>query len=171
MKAKGLRPMRHYASLAAILCVPLLFASHAWAEEAADRAAIGRAITALNEPSNEPSQQAAIFTADGDAASELALLRRTNPPFRILGPSEGSVSLPTVTISKEPWGEARLNFPAIEPRTANRSITFITPDVALAEGAFAYLDGATPQSTPLLFVMKREGNVWKIASLRVLAPR
>ncbi len=77
-----------------------------------------------------------------------------------------------MTISKEPWGEARINFPAIEPRTTNRSITFVTPDVALAEGAFAYLDGApTGQSTPLLFVMKWEGGDWKVASLRVLAPR
>ena len=157
MKAKGLQLTRHRASFA-ILCVPLLFASYASAEEAADRAAIGRVIAALNESSNEPSQQAAIFTADGNAASELALLRRVNRPFRIVGPSEGSVAMPTVTISKEPWGEARINFPPAESRTANRSITFITSDVAMAEGACTYLDATSP-STPLLFVMKREGRL------------
>ena len=158
--------MRHYASLTAILCAALFVASYASADEAADRVAIGRAIATLNE-----SPPDALFTAVGNAASELALLRRSNPPFRIVGPSERSVSGPTVTISKEPWGEARINFPAIEPRTVDGSIVFITPDIALAEGALAYQDAATTQTTPLLFVMKREGGEWKIASLRVLAPR
>ncbi len=158
--------MLHYASLTTLLCVPLFVASYASADEVADRAAIGRTIATLNES----SQHDALFTADGNAASELALLRRVNPPFRIVGPSDGSVAVPTVTISKEPWGEARIDFPAAEPRTVNRSITFITPDVALAEAACTYLD-ATTQATPLLFVMKREGGDWKIASLRVLAPR
>ena len=137
----------------------------------ADRAAIGGAIAALNESTNEPSQRAAIFAADGNAAAELARLRRVNPAFRIVGPAEGSVPLSTITISKEPWGEARINFP-IEPPTVRPSITFVTPDVALAEGAVAYLDDHfTPQSIPLLFVMKREGGDWKIASLRLLSPR
>jgi hypothetical protein len=172
MKAKGLRPMRHYARLAATLCVPLFFASYASAEEAGDRAAISRTIEALNESSNDPSQQAALFTADGSAASELALLRRTNPPFRIVEPSERRAREITVTISKEPWGEARINFPTIEPPAERPSVTFVTPDVALAEAACVYVDGdATRQATPLLFFMKWEGDVWKIASLRVLAPR
>ena len=121
--------MRHYASLTAILCAALFVASYAAAYEAADRVAIGRAIATLNE-----SPPDALFTAVGNAASELALLRRSNPPFRIVGPSERSVSGPTVTISKEPLGEARINFPAIEPRTVDGSIVFITPDVALARG-------------------------------------
>jgi len=159
-----------YASLTAILCVPLFFASYASAEEAADRAAISRAIAALNEPSNEPAPHNALFTKDGNAAEELARLRRVNPPFRIVVPESGSVAMPTVTISHEPWGEARINFPAIEPRTVDRSITFVTSDVALAEGACAYQDAAT-QPVPLLLVMKKEGEDWKIASLRVLAPR
>jgi hypothetical protein len=164
--------MRHFASLTAILCVPLFFVSHAWADEAADRAAIGRAIASLNESSNEPSQHNALFTADGNAASELALLRRVNPPFRIVGPSQESIPIGAVTISHEPWGEARINFPAMESRTIDRSIVFITPGVALAEGACAYQDdAAATQTTPLLFVMKKEGDDWKIASLRVLAPR
>jgi hypothetical protein len=161
--------MRH-ANLTAILCIPLFFASYALADEAADGAAIGRAIAALNESSNEPAQHDALFMKDGNAASELALLRRVNPPFRIVGPSGSSAPMPTVTISHEPWGEARISFPPVELRTADRSIMFITPDVALAEGACMYHDAATP-TIPLLFVMKKEGGDWKIASLRVLAPR
>ncbi len=163
--------MLRYAGLT-FLCVPVFLASHAWADEAADRLEIGRVIAMLNEPSNVPSQSAALFTADGNAASELARLRRVNPPFRIVGPAEDSGPVPSITISKEPWGEARIDFPTGEPRTVDRSIVFITPDVALADGACMYLDDcATTPATPLLLVMKREGGEWKIASLRVLAPR
>ena len=42
--------MRHFASMKALLCVPLLFAPYAFADEAAERIAIGRVITTLNEP-------------------------------------------------------------------------------------------------------------------------
>ena len=55
-------------------------------------------------------------------------------------------------------------------RESRPSIAFITPDVALAEGACTYEDDhATKQTSPLLFVMKKEGDDWKIASIRVLA--
>jgi hypothetical protein len=84
-------------------------------------------------------------------------------------------------ISHEPWGEATIDFPGrwphatmevVNPRIVSRTIRFITPDVALAEGACVYReDGGGTRFTPLLFVMKREGGGWKIASLRVLAPR
>jgi hypothetical protein len=86
-----------------------------------------------------------------------------------------------VTISHEVWGEAAINFPGVgsitfeemvNPRIVSGAMRFITPDVALADGACRYNgDSAATQSTPLLFVMKREGGDWKIASLRVLAPR
>ena len=73
----------------------------------------------------------------------------------------------TVTISHEPWGEATINLPGRESRT---SIAFITADVALAEGACTYEDDHSgSQTTPLLFVMKKEGDGWKIAFIRVLA--
>src|SRR5579862_3658482 len=156
--------MRHFASMKALLCVLLLFAPYAFADEAADRIAIGRAITTLNEP----LQHSALFTGDGRAYSEFERLRRANPlAFRIIGPAADPVSHPTVTISHEPWGEATINLPGRESRP---SIAFITPDVALAEGACTYEDDhAGSQTTPLLFVMKKEGDDWKIASIRVLA--
>ena len=86
-----------------------------------------------------------------------------------------------VIISHEPWGEATINFPGIgsitsveilNPQITASAIRFITPDVALADGACTYKDdGTTTQTTPLLFVLKREGDDWKIASLRLLVPR
>jgi hypothetical protein len=172
--------MRHYASVRAILCLPLLLASYASADEAADRVAIDRAIAALNEL----PQRAAVFTED--ASSELKRLPNVMPrAFRTLGPQDDRASLPridrpTVTISHEVWGEATINIPGatsltaleiLNPRIANGAIRFITPDVALTDGAWTYEDGSgVTQTTPILFVMKKEGDNWKIASLRVLAP-
>jgi len=172
--------MRHNASVKAILCVPLFFAAYAYADQASDRVAIDRTIAAMN---NLP-QRGALFTQDADASSELARLPKIRP-VAILGPAADADPLPrthqpTVTISKEPWGEATVNFPGtvslpplniLNPRIVSGAIRFITPDVALAEGAWIYDDGVVMRSVPLLFVMKREADAWKIASLRVLAPR
>ncbi len=143
----------------ALLFVPLLLVSNAFADEAADRVAIGHSIMALNEP----TQINALFTGDG--RSEYERLREANPVgFRIIAPAANPVR-PTVTISHEPWGEATINF-----QNAHPSVAFITPDVALAEGACGYQDSkATMHTTSLLFVMKKVGDAWKIASIRVLA--
>jgi hypothetical protein len=174
--------MRHYPRVKAVLYLPLFFAAYASADEAADRVAIGRAIATLNEL----PQRAALFTEDASASFELERLWKGVPlAFRILEPSRDPVSLPqaerpTVTISHEPWGEATINLPGmgslpaleiLNPRIVSRTIRFITPDVALADGAWTYKDGATTQTIPLLFVMKKEEGNWKIASLRLLAPR
>jgi hypothetical protein len=171
--------MRHYATVKATLCLPLLLASYAWADEAADRVAIDRAVAALNEL----PQRADVFT--DDAYSELERLPNVKPrAFRIPGPQDDRVSLrrtdgPTVTISHEIWGEATINIPGVapvpaleilNPRITNGAIRFITPDVALTDGAWTYEgDSGTTQAIPVLFVMKKEGDNWKIASLRVLA--
>ena len=160
--------MRHFAGMKALLCAPLLLAPYAFADEAAERIAIGRVITTLNEP----LQHSALFTGM-DVYSEFERIRTANPlAFRIIGPAADPEVMartgdPTVTISHEPWGEATINLPGRESRP---SIAFITPDVALAEGACTYEDDhAGSQTTPLLFVMKKEGDDWKIASIRVLA--
>ena len=158
----------------ALLCLPLLFASFASADEVTDRDAIRGVIATLNDATLNDSPSAA-FAANSDAASELARLRQLHPAdFRLIAPPEDSsvqTSNPTVVISKDPWGEARIDFSTVSARV-NRSITFVEPDVALAEGAYAYRDtSAMLQTTPLLFVMRREGDGWKIAALRALAAR
>ena len=176
--------MRHYSGVKALLWLPLLFGACAWADEAADRAAIGRAIGALNEF----PQRADLFTADADGRSVLEQLSKGERLVYQMRPRAGdpvpssSSDHPTVTISHEPWGEATINFPGIGPLTASvemlnphmvsSAIRFITPDVALADGVCTHKDDSTTtQTTPVLFVMKKEGDDWKIASLRVLAPR
>jgi len=149
-------------------------APYVLAEESADRAAIERTIAALNEQPVRPT----LFTGDASASSELARL----PP--VLWPQFSvwvgtRASHPTVTISHEPWGEATIGFavpnsPKMEilnPRLAGGPVSFITPDVATVDGTWTYNDGTALQIIPILFVMKREGADWKIASLRVLGPR
>jgi hypothetical protein len=57
----------------------------------------------------------------------------------------------------------------VNPRIESNSILFIADGVALAAGTWTYRDGANSVTTPLLFLMKRDGAVWKIAAVRALA--
>jgi hypothetical protein len=158
--------MRHRITLKAILCVPLLAAPYALADESADRVAIGVAIAGLNEVARGSPP-----FAEGADTSELDRLKTDSRG--VSGPP-----VPTVTISHEPWGEATINFPGtqpplaleiLNPRIVCRVIRFIMPDVALADGAWTYVGRDATMEKPLLFVMRREGNTWRIASLRILA--
>jgi len=47
---------RHYRSMKPILCLSLLFSACMWADEAADRAAIEKVISAFNEPAGARTQ-------------------------------------------------------------------------------------------------------------------
>ncbi len=171
---KGPGVTRHSVRVKTSLCLPLLFASYTLADESADRAAIGRVIAGLNEL----PRRAALFTEDSDALTELGRLPKVAPvEYRVRRP--GGADRPTVTISHEPWGEAAIDFPgmptsveSVNPRIVSNAIRVLTPDVALADGAWTYKarDGTT-QTIPLLFVMKKEGDDWKIAALRILPPR
>jgi hypothetical protein len=155
----------------ALLCLPLVLAAAAWADEAADRTSIERVIAAVNQV---PAPDG-IFTADSDAAEALKRVWKDKSVRYRFGPrSLSSPGAPTVVISHEPWGEATIGWPVpptemMNPRIVSRSIRFLTPDVALAEGACVYEAAGSTHTTPLLFVMKKEGETWKIASLRVLA--
>src|SRR4051812_15833323 len=162
--------MRHCAGTRLILVVQVLFASGASADEVADRIAIVHSISTLNEsPPHVP-----LFTEEGNGSVEFERLRNANPRlFRIVAPGQDSTmrtDRPSVTISHEPWGEATLNSPSQLPGDSSRNITFVTSDVALAQGFCTFEDNdGIRQTKVLLFVMKKE-NGWKIASIRVLAP-
>jgi hypothetical protein len=158
-----------------LLCMPLLlFAVRAWADESTDRVAIGRIIAALNETPPQPD----LFTADSDSSSQLERLwkgKRLSFRPRTL-PTAPEPSSPgdrtSVTISHEPWGEATIKVPPMElinPRIVSRVIRFITNDVALVEGGCIYEVADGTRTTPLLLIMKREGDIWRIAALRLLA--
>lgn len=138
----------------ALLCLPLLFAACAWADESAERQDIDRVIASVND--NPP---AATFTADSDARPTLERLR---PWAKERG------RRPAVVISHDPWGEATISWTGPCGPIVSRTIRFITPDVALADATCGYGDSS---GLPLLFVLKKERADWKIASLRILAPR
>lgn len=129
-----------------ILCVSLLLASSAIADEAVDRASIATTISWLNGSVLDGD----LFTADFPDSA--ALLRGVQGNF-------GG----RVVISKESWGEATW-LPALAPRIPRfviQSVRFVTPDVALVDG----IDRQN-ESGSVLFVMKREGIAWRIASFR-----
>jgi len=172
--------MRHIRNMKAFVCLATLLAVGAWADEPADRAAIARTIAALNE---EPPREG-IFTADAGGNHEIQQLFKGKT--LVLGPLSLSgrqaplpVGKPTVIIAHEPWGEATINMPPgmvsvriQDPHIATTGIRFITEDVAVADAVFVYQGAdkqAAAQTTPLVFVMKREGEAWKIAALRVVA--
>ena len=146
----------------AILCLPLFLASFACADEVSDRAAITRTIVALNELPPRTSEIAESPTAASELSGLLIATAEVRP-----------AASPTVTISHEPWGEATINFPGIEVlryRVATATMRFLTPDVALVDGYWTRTDGPF-LFKPVLFVMKKVGDAWKIASARMLASR
>ena len=162
---KGPALMRHCPGMKAVFCLLTPFCLYASADENADRTAIVNVIAALNEfPQHTDS-----FTADADGKEIVEQLWKGK---RLASPMRSPSDHPTVVISHEPWGEATIDYPGVEivnPRIESRTIRFITPDVALMDGACAYKDGGgNVQTTPLLFVMKKEGDRWKVASIRLL---
>jgi len=64
----------------------------------------------------------------------------------------------------EPWTALTL------PRVVSGAIRFITPAVAIVDGA-SIIRGAVMLAprVPLLFVMKKEDTEWRISAIRVLA--
>src|SRR4051812_14139004 len=120
------------------LCITILLASRAWADEATDRTDIAQTISELS--SLRPD--AGLFTADFDGSTESIRSRVTG----------------RVLISKAPWGEAVWVPGTHGPRFLVRSTRFVTADVALVDGIDRQTDGS-----PVLAVLKREGSSWKIA--------
>ena len=156
--------MRNHSSVKFTLTLALLCAVSslvARADEATDRTAIEQAIAGLNQF----PRPVGLFTEE--ATNDLVLLPKVR--FMIV-PARG---MPTLTISHEPFGEAHLDPPAakiINPRIASGAIRFLTPDIALVDGFWNFSDGASAQRRKLFFVIQRDGDAWRIASARVLAP-
>jgi hypothetical protein len=155
----------HHMRLA--LCLSILMASSGWAaDEAADRAAIEKVISTLN---SSPSSHG-LFTedfADGAALTSLGIFRD--------GP-RANIRVGAQCVSHEPWGELGW-CPAAMSRFDIQSVRLITTDVALVDavnergfGAGQPINGQrAPLRSAVLLVLRKEGDAWKIASLRVMA--
>jgi hypothetical protein len=128
-------------ALGLILCAGWIHA----ADETSDRQAIRRTVFRLNS-----------FTADFDNDAELARIRTAPVLLQPLADRPGEV-----IISSEPWGEAEIFIPMPGVTfIAIKKIRFLTPETALVD-AYAKM--------PVLFVLRKEAETWKIASIRILA--
>jgi len=129
-----------------VLCVSLLFAVCALADDAADRIAIEREITSLNATGSGPDAKSltTLFTSDADPAEieRLADMQRQ-----------------VLEISNRPWSE-------VPPTRIVKSIRFVTADVALVDGSMAQFDSVLVGSRRVLFVMKKQGTEWRIFAFR-----
>ena len=142
----------------------LIFVSvAAWADEAADRAAVEKTIGALSISPSNP----ALFTADFDGQDVLRQGAMAAMCPEVWWETCGMVTTldsARVIISKEPWGEATIAMPGsvigMRAPIIVKKIRFLTPDVAMVDAA---------STRRLLIVLKREGTNWKIASIRELA--
>ena len=159
----------------AILPLPftvLVFADNGSPE---DRQAIERTIVRLNllplwDKPAITKPPSSIFTAD--ATSDLSV-RQSADPASIDGDWH-----PVVTVSKQPWGEAQINLPGFDPnrkveflnpRISLTRVRFLTPEVALADATWTAQEDEAKHTVPLLFVMKKELDGWKIAAARRMA--
>ena len=136
----------------AILRFSLLAASAClWADEAADRIAIEKVVTALSEARRGTDTKAlsALFVSEA-ARSELEYL--------------SAMDRGLLDAANRPWSEVTV------PRIVTKSIHFVTRDVAVVDASNTqYGSVILVRSVPVLFVMKRPGEDWRIDSLRVLA--
>ncbi len=157
-----------------VLSLAILLTPALWADEAADRAAVETTIAALNSP----QLNLEIFTPDFPNAAELQRARRqtaTVTPVQVPGPAGGTkieTAAGTVVISREPMGEATLgpspNFSGsfvVLTRFNARSITFVSPNTAVVVAEY---ESFGAPSVPALFVLRKDGENWRIASFRPL---
>jgi hypothetical protein len=165
-----------------VLCLSILIASNAWAaDEAADRAAIEKAIATLNSSPGSPG----LFTDDfGDYGVLISLgVYRDSPSVTIpvtapdgvrptIHVAVGAISM---CVSHEPMGELApcggIDRLAAAPasRFVIQSVRLITPDVALVDAVNIRESAGLSRRSPVLLVLRREGDLWKVASLRVMA--
>jgi hypothetical protein len=123
----------------ALIGIVSLFASHAFADEAADRAMIE---SMLNDRTRLAPDQ---FTRSAIAASEFVRLTEVERTF---APSEGPFSETT------------------EPRLRVRSIRFLTPEMALVDASINQFSSTGVRSVPVILLMKKLRN-WRVEAIRI----
>jgi hypothetical protein len=155
-------------------------ASGAWAaDEAADRAAIDKVIATLNSSPGSPG----LFTDDfGDYGVLISLgVYRDSPsvtiPVTTPDGEQPTIHLDAISVcvSHEPMGELGSCGPmdrsaaALASRFVIQSVRLITPDVALVDAVSIRESAGLSRRSLVLLVLRRNSDLWKIASLRVMA--
>ena len=132
-----------------ILCAVVIFATIGRADEAKDRIAINEIIEAINDPVQRPT----LFTKDTDSTVNFDRLIDLHLRSRNVG--VGGVGI------DETWRVLTV------PRVVSGTIRFITPEVAIVDGASVIRGAVTlVETVPLLFVLKKEQAVWRICAVR-----
>ena len=119
------------------------------ADEAADRAAVDKLITALQASKAQAGARTGLLSSDidrGEFDREFAAL------------DAGMVDATGV------WREVT------RPALVVSQIRFVTPDVALVDGASVQAGSVMMRRVPFVLIARREQGGWKIAVLRSLAP-
>lgn len=142
---KGTSASRHYRSVRAFLPFLFLCAAAAWSEEPTDRAPVESVIASLSQLGGHAQP---LFTADADAAD---VERLTSLHRRLFA------------ASSPPWSEVG------PPIWSTRSVRFLTPGLALVDGAVTQVDSLIQRHIPVIFVMKRGPAGWRIAAFRVMS--
>ena len=116
------------------------------ADEAADKTAIQAVITAIN---------------DHQPTAPLLTTETANTPEELVHITELERLMDS---SSAPMSEK------LPPKLVARSIRFITQEIAILEAESIQLAAVSFRTIPVLFVMKKEGTSWRIASFRMLRP-
>lgn len=138
-----------------VVCFWLLTAGFAWADQAADRASIEKAIGALNSAlkTSHAKLLPTLFSSEADAAE-------VDEGFSVLDRQLSAAS-------REPLSELT------RPHIIARSMRFITDDVAVVDcSRVQYGSVILSRSVPVLLIFKRgpDGS-WRIECFRVMAER
>jgi hypothetical protein len=120
-----------------------------WADEGGDRDVITNVIAAVNDPLQRPG----LFTQDVDSGVDFD---------RLIDLHIACSSPPNIVIGmNETWREMTV------PYVVSGSIRFITPNVAIVDGASTVRGAVTLlKNVPLLFVLRKEGSKWRITAVR-----
>jgi hypothetical protein len=147
--SKGSRRRRHFQRMRVILCLAVVFVSVLKADEVTDRAAIDKVIEGVNDP----LQRARLFTKDVDSTVNFDSLIDMHLAL--------SARVPVPVGTPEPWRTLT------QPHVVSGTIRFITPDVAIVDGASVVRGAVTfAETVPLLFVLKKEQSGWRISAVR-----
>jgi hypothetical protein len=128
----------------AVCLATLCLASLAWADAISDRAAIESVISRLNDAVTPVS---ALFTAD--TADDTAPLVRLVSQNRLRA------------ANAQPLSEVSV------PKITAHSVQFITPEVALVDAFNGQYGSNMVWSVPIFFVLKKQGDDWRIAAYRI----
>jgi uncharacterized protein (TIGR02246 family) len=128
----------------------------AWAQgpQPSAPAGVSSLLAAMNEAlqRSDAGTIAALFSNDGD--------------LRIGGRvAAGAKTIAERLTDRRPWSEVT------PPKIENQSVRLVTPDVAIVDASWVqYGSTVVRRASPVLLVMKKDGERWQVVALRLGMP-